>query len=171
MLLNVAAVDHEPVRVLALAADGEIARGQVAGDAAALSAAVYRDDARLEAEQIDIAAAVERLAGHLFRIDHIAHLRADCLDVNRRGRHFDGIGERAQLKGDIDPQRRVRIELDVVLPEVLERRLTDFKLIAAMLAEFTEALSSTAAQAKFKMFSLNQWVNTARAWLHRELTR
>ncbi|OLD18281.1 MAG: hypothetical protein AUJ01_07790 [Acidobacteria bacterium 13_1_40CM_3_65_5] len=89
LLLDQTAVDHEPVRVLALATDGEVAARQVAGDPAALVSAVHWHHARLKAEQIDVAASVERLRGDLGGVDHVAHLRAHGLHVNRSGRNFD----------------------------------------------------------------------------------
>ena len=81
LLLHQTAVHHEPVRVLALAPDGEVPAWQVAGDPAALASA--RRNAGLKPEQIDVTASVERLGGHRVGVDHIAHLRADGLDANR----------------------------------------------------------------------------------------
>ncbi len=46
--------------------------------------------------------------------------------------------------------------------------LGDFNQLADMRAEFREALSSTAAQGKFKMYSLNMWVKAAKSWLDLE---
>ena len=43
--------------------------------------------------------------------------------------------------------------------------LGDFNQLADMRAEYREALSSTSAANKFKMYSLNQWIQAADSWL------
>ena len=43
--------------------------------------------------------------------------------------------------------------------------LGSFKLLPDMQAEFTEAMTSTSAQNKFKLFSLNQWVQAVDSWI------
>ena len=117
-LLDVAAVDVEAVRGLALTADRHDAgieparRRDRAGDAGHDDAVGLngrrRDDARLNRQQVRVAAAVERQRRHRLRRHDLAKLRRHGVDPDGVDRHGDGFRLLAQLERDVELKRRCR---------------------------------------------------------------
>ena len=70
-------------------------------------------NARLQAQEIDVAAAVQRKSEHLLGVDDVAELRAFGLYLHGVGFNADGFCCRSQSHGRIDMQLVVHFHFDV----------------------------------------------------------
>jgi hypothetical protein len=121
-LLDVAAVDVEAVRGLTLAAHGDdpgvqasrrVHRARDAGhdDAVGLNRG-HRNDARLNRQEVSVAAAVQRQRSHRRRRNDFSELCGHSVDANRIHRHRDRFALLAQFEGDVDLDRAVGVDGD-----------------------------------------------------------
>ena len=120
--LHVAAVHVEAVGALALATDRDDARIQTAGrihrtrdprhdHAVGLHGRGW-NHARLNREEVRVAAAVQRQRGHRRRRNDLAELRRDRVDADGVDGDVNGLALFAQFEGRVDLHRAVGIDRD-----------------------------------------------------------
>ena len=88
-------------------------------------------NARLQAQQINVAAAVERKSEHLLRVDDIAELRAFGLYLHGVGFDADGLSRRPQSHGHVDILLVVHFHFDVRFGERTESGGGDGERVSA----------------------------------------
>ena len=100
--LDIAAIHQERISRFALPVHRHLSGVSVPGDRAIVDRCIrgHRDDACLQAHQVDIAATIQRHAGHLFVADDVAQLCIAGIDLRGIGidRHrlLDGANFRAK---------------------------------------------------------------------------
>ena len=62
-----------------------------------------RDDACLQAQQVNVAAAIQRNAGHLLALDDVTKLRAGGVHLGRGTGDFDRLADGADHKHEVGP--------------------------------------------------------------------
>ena len=117
-LTDVAAIHQESVGGLTLPVHGNIAGVQTAGYRTVLLDGFggAGRNARLQAQQIDEAAAIQREGEHLLRVDNVAKLRVFRLYLHGIGFHLDHFLLRgADLESCVDLQLVIDLHNDVCL--------------------------------------------------------
>src|SRR6266566_3310953 len=71
------------------------------------------DHSCLQAEEVQVAAAIQWERQHFLRFDHVAQLRVFGLDLHGIGRDFDHFIDTPNLQRDVDAQLVVHFQVDI----------------------------------------------------------
>src|SRR5580700_9876485 len=137
-LADVSTVYQESVRRFSLAVHGDVAGAQNARYRTGISvggterAGAPRRNARLQAQKVDVAAAIQRQRQHFLRVDYIAKLRVFRLYLHGIGFHLDHfLLNGADLQSYIDLQLIIHLHDDAGLDEIPESACGNRQLIIA----------------------------------------
>src|SRR5438445_1055141 len=107
---------------LSLTIDRHLAGITIAGNLSVGDRCIRRNwcDASLQAEQINVAAAIQRQGGHFLVFDDVAKLCAAGIHLRRGATNFDGFGYGTDDKLEVSPVLLVEYELDSALNGLFE---------------------------------------------------
>ena len=116
-LAHVAAVHQKRIGGLPLAIYGKVAsvrRVSPRNRPVLLNrAGSHRHHSCLQAEEVQVAAAIQWERQHFLRFDHVAQLRVFGLDLHGIGRDFDHFIDTPNLQRDVDAQLVVHFQVDI----------------------------------------------------------